>query len=58
MKRVCRTCRWFENLPFADEGVCTNEESEYADCSCDDPENDTCDCYEEGDNDEGDMEDS
>lgn len=58
MKNACRTCRWFAKLPFSDEGICVNEESIYADCPCDDPDNDTCDCYEKGENYEGDMEDS
>lgn len=42
MKQVCATCKWLDTLPFADEWVCTNEESEYADCPCDYPEKDTC----------------
>ena len=40
--RVCAYCKWFENLPFADEGFCKNENSEFADCPCDDPSTDTC----------------
>ena len=46
MKQVCATCRWLEYIPFG-EGVCANEDSEYADCPCDNPENDTCDYWEE-----------
>lgn len=42
MKQVCATCKWLDTLPFADEWVCTNEESEYADCPCDYPDKDTC----------------
>lgn len=40
--QVCANCRWLENLPFADEWVCTNDASEYADCPCDYPDKDTC----------------
>ncbi len=41
-QRVCATCKWLEQLPFADEYVCTNEKSEYAECPTDYPEKDTC----------------
>lgn len=46
-KRVCTTCRWLAELPFSDEFVCINEESEYADCPTDYPDNDTCPEWEE-----------
>lgn len=42
MKEVCANCRWLESLPFSDECICGCDESEYADCPCDYPENDTC----------------
>lgn len=41
-EKVCSNCRWYEELPFADEGVCVNPNSEYADCPTDYPDNDTC----------------
>lgn len=40
--QVCANCKWLDNLPFADEWVCTNDNSEYADCPCDYPDKDTC----------------
>lgn len=38
--QVCANCRWRENLPFSDEWICTNGNSDYADCPCE--YNDTC----------------
>lgn len=43
----CKDCRYFKELPFADEYVCCNEESEYADCKCE--PDDYCDEWEEED---------
>ena len=42
-KRVCAYCEYLLKLPFSDELVCSNEESEYADCPVDNPDKDTCD---------------
>lgn len=46
-RKVCANCKWLEQLPFADEYICTNGESEFADCPTDFPENDFCDEWEE-----------
>lgn len=46
MKSVCFNCKFYEELPFADEFICTCEDSDYADCPCDNPEQDTCECFE------------
>ena len=46
MKQACANCRWYEELPFADEFLCTNENSDYADCPSDNPEQDTCEYFE------------
>lgn len=42
MKEVCATCKYLEKLPFTDEFVCVCEDSEYADCPTDYPQNDSC----------------
>lgn len=52
MKEVCATCKWLDHLPFSDELVCMNEESEYADCPTDYPDRDTCSEWEGVNNDE------
>ena len=44
--KVCANCRWLENLPFSDEYICANEESEYADCPTNYPNKNTCDEWE------------
>lgn len=46
MKQTCSNCKWLKELPFSDEWVCTCDESEYADCPTDYPENDTCEEWE------------
>ena len=38
--KKCLTCRYLEALPFSDENLCGNPNSDYADCPC--AENDTC----------------
>lgn len=45
-QKVCKNCRYMGALPFANEAICENPNGLYADCPCD-PENDTCDDYEE-----------
>lgn len=45
-KHTCSNCKWCENLPFADEYVCGNAESDYSDCPSDYPDKDTCDKWE------------
>lgn len=41
----CASCKYREELPFADEWTCMNENSDYADCECN--PDDTCECWEE-----------
>ena len=41
-KHNCATCKYAEDLPFANELICMNENSNFADCPCDYPEKDTC----------------
>lgn len=39
--KTCRTCKHYVELPFTEHQMfCMNDESEYADCECED--NDTC----------------
>ena len=45
---TCKTCKYLQDLPFADTYICANENSNYADCDCD-PDSDCCDEYEEED---------
>ena len=45
-KHTCSNCKWCENLPFADEYVCGNADSDYSDCPSDYPDKDTCDKWE------------
>lgn len=39
-KKTCSTCSYLEELPFSDEYLCGNPNSEYADCPC--SKDDTC----------------
>lgn len=32
--KMCRFCKYYENLPFSDEYICMSENSDYADCPC------------------------
>jgi hypothetical protein len=43
--KECKNCKYCEELPFADEFICTNPNSEFAECPCE--PNDTCDEWEE-----------
>lgn len=45
---TCATCKWHDDLPFADTFICMNENSDYADCPCE--PDDTCPEWEEGSN--------
>lgn len=47
MKEVCANCKWYENVPFSDERICACEDSDFADCPCDNPLKDTCDEFTE-----------
>lgn len=40
----CASCKFREELPFADEWTCMNENSDYADCECN--PDDTCEWWE------------
>ena len=42
---ICKFCKYYEELPFTDEYLCTCEESDYADCPCE--SKDTCVEWEE-----------
>lgn len=48
-EHVCKNCKWLEDLPFSNEYICTNDNSQYADCPSDYPENDTCEEWESSD---------
>ena len=45
-KHTCSNCKYLAELPFSNEYTCMNDNSEYADCPSDYPENDTCDEWE------------
>ena len=45
--KTCKFCRYYEELPFADEYICTSENSDYSDCPC--SADDYCDEFEERD---------
>ena len=45
-KKACIDCKWYDVLPFADEGICTNPNSEYADCPCESPDEENCEDWE------------
>ena len=47
VKRVCSNCKWLEHIVFSSDFVCTNENSDYADCPCEEIDTDTCDEFEE-----------
>ena len=47
MKQTCSNCKWLKELPFSDEFICENENSDYADCPCE--SNDYCDEFVERD---------
>ncbi len=47
MEKTCKTCKWFEELPFVDTGICVNDASDYGHCPIDYMENDTCKYWEE-----------
>lgn len=49
MKRVCSNCKWLEHIPFSGDYICTNENSDYADCPCEEIDTDTCNEFEERD---------